>query len=109
MASDKVLALTDADFENEVINSDVPVLVDFWAVWCGPCKAIGPIVTKMADEHEGSLKVAKVDVDAANGTAQKYGVRNIPTLLVFKNGEVVAKQVGACNKRRLEALVAPHL
>ena len=109
MASDKVLNVGDSDFDDSVLKSATPVLVDFWAVWCGPCKAIAPIVDKMADEHAGKLSVAKVDVDRAPGVAQRFGVRNIPTLLVFKNGEVVGKQVGACNRAKLLALVTPHM
>lgn len=109
MASDKVMNVGDDDFEESILQSELPVLVDFWAAWCGPCKAIAPIVEKLADDYEGKLSVAKVDVDQAQAVAQKFGVRNIPTLLVFKGGQVVGKQVGACNRRRLEGLVAPHL
>lgn len=109
MASDKVMNVGDDDFEQSVLKSELPVLVDFWAAWCGPCKAIAPIVEKLADDYDGKLSVAKVDVDQAQAVAQQFGVRNIPTLLVFKGGEVVGKQVGACNRRRLEGLVAPHL
>jgi len=89
------LQLTEANFESEVINSDVPVLVDFWAEWCGPCKMIGPIVDQLADEVGGAAKVAKVNVDDARDLAVKYNVRSIPLLLFFKNGEVKDQIVGA--------------
>ena len=95
------LELTTANFENEVIKSDIPVLVDFWAEWCGPCRMIAPIVNEISEEMAGQLKVGKVNVDFDPSLAQKYSVRNIPTLLVFKNGEVVDKFIGALPKPQL--------
>jgi thioredoxin 1 len=109
MASDLVITATDSSFENDVINSDTPVLVDFWATWCGPCKAIAPVLELMASEYEGRLRVAKVDVDHNMAIAQKYGVRNIPTLLLFKNGDVIDQRVGALNKKALEEFVNPAI
>ena len=98
------LQLTEANFESEVINSDVPVLVDFWAEWCGPCKMIGPIVDQLADEVGDAAKVAKVNVDEARDLAVKYNVRSIPLLLFFKNGEVKDQIVGASvTKEQLKA------
>lgn len=94
---------TDATFEAEVLNSDIPVLVDFYADWCGPCKMVGPIVEQLATEYEGKVKIGKIDVDAQQATAQKYRVMSIPTLLVFKGGEVVDTIVGAVPKAALEA------
>lgn len=96
------LKFTDSTFEAEVLNSDKPVLVDFYADWCGPCKFIAPIVEQLATEYEGKAKVGKMDVDADQLTAQKYGIMSIPTLLIFKNGEVVEKIVGAQPKAALE-------
>jgi thioredoxin 1 len=104
MASNEVVTLKDASFDQEVLKSDVPVLVDFWAVWCGPCKAIAPFVDELASKYKGKLKVGKMDVDAEQGVAQQYGIRSIPTLLIFKGGRVVDTVVGA-DKGKLEASV----
>jgi thioredoxin 1 len=95
------LKITDDSFENEVLNSDQPVLVDFWAEWCGPCRMIGPIVEELADEYDGKAKIGKVNVDE-NQVATKYGIRSIPALLIFKNGEVVDQIVGAVPKQQLK-------
>ena len=92
------LEITDASFDEVVLKSDKPVLVDFWAAWCGPCRMVGPIIEEIATEYEGKAVVGKVDVDANQEFAAKYGVRNIPTVLLFKNGEVVDKQVGVAPK-----------
>ncbi|ALM48834.1 thioredoxin [Flavobacterium psychrophilum] len=92
-------AITDATFEDVVLKSDKPVLVDFWAAWCGPCRMVGPIIDEINTEYEGKAVVGKVDVDANQEFAAKYGVRNIPTVLVFQNGEVVGRQVGVAPKK----------
>ena len=93
----KPIEITDANFE-EIIASDKPILVDFWAEWCGPCRMIGPIVEELAGEYEGKAVIAKVDVDSNPNVSAKFGIRSIPTLLVFKDGEIVDKQVGAVPK-----------
>lgn len=104
MASNDVVTLKDSSFEQEVLKSDVPVLVDFWAVWCGPCKAIAPFVDELATKYKGKLKVGKMDVDAEQNVAQQFGIRSIPTLLIFKGGRVIDTVVGA-DKVKLEASV----
>ena len=92
------LEITDANFEETVLNSDKPVMVDFWAAWCGTCRMVGPIIDQISEEYEGRAIVGKGDVDANQEFAAKYGVRNIPTVLVFQNGEVVGRQVGVAPK-----------
>ncbi|HUK65274.1 MAG TPA: thioredoxin [Anaeromyxobacteraceae bacterium] len=101
MASSDVVTLEDKTFEQEVLKSETPVLVDFWATWCGPCKAIAPAVDDLAREFKGRLKVAKLDIDSHQAVPQKYGIRSIPTLLVFKGGRVVDTIVGAVPKSKL--------
>ncbi|EID75945.1 thioredoxin [Imtechella halotolerans] len=92
------LEITDATFEEVVLKSDKPVLVDFWAAWCGPCRMVGPVIDQISEEYQGKAVIGKVDVDAHQEFAAKYGVRNIPTVLVFQNGEVVGRQVGVAPK-----------
>lgn len=105
----KPIPVDDANFQTEVINSEKPVLVDFWAIWCGPCKMIAPVVEELAKEYDGKLKVTKMDVDANPQTAMKFGIRSIPTLMVFKGGKVVEQIIGAVPKRHLVDKVLPHL
>ena len=101
MASNDVVTLEDGTFEQEVLKNDTPVLVDFWAAWCGPCKAIAPAVDEIAHEYKGKIKVGKLDIDTHQGVPQKYGIRSIPTLLLFKGGSVVDTIVGAVPKSKL--------
>lgn len=109
MASENVKAFTDANFDLEVLKSDIPVLVDFWATWCAPCKAVAPLVDAAADEYTGKVKVGKVNVDENQATPGKYGVRGIPTIILFKGGVVVDQIVGAVPKSQLDALIAKAL
>ena len=101
--------VTDATFEADVLNSSVPVLVDFWAAWCGPCKMIAPILDEIAPEFAGKAKIVKINVDDNQLVAGQFGVRSIPTLLLFKNGQLVATQVGALPKNQLAAFINQHL
>lgn len=103
--SDAVLHVTDGDFESTVLKSDTPVLVDYWAEWCGPCKMIGPILDDIASEYTGKLTVAKLNIDDNPQAPQQYGVRGIPTLMLFKDGEVEATKVGALTKSQLASFI----
>ena len=104
MASSDVVTLEDGTFDNEVLKSEIPVLVDFWATWCGPCKAIAPVVEQIAVDFKGKVKVGKMDIDKHQGVAQKYNVRSIPTLLVFKGGKVVDTVIGADRTRIIDSV-----
>ncbi len=107
--SEHITAVTDDSFEAEVLKSNIPVLVDFWAEWCGPCKMIAPVLEQVAAEHSGKIKVVKVNVDENPGTPAKFAIRGIPTLILFKNGAAAATQVGAVSKTQLASFVTPHL
>ncbi len=109
MASDLITHTTDTNFDSDVVNNSLPVLVDFWATWCGPCRAIAPVLDQMAGEYANRLSICKVDVDKNQAIAQRFGVRNIPTLLLFKNGQVVGQRVGALNRKALDEFVATAL
>ena len=103
------LEVTDATFEQVVLQSDKPVMVDFWAAWCGPCRMVAPIMDELTSDYEGKATITKIDVDSNQEFAAKYGVRNIPTVLVFKNGEVVEKQVGVATKATYAQKIDAHL
>ncbi len=105
----KPIAVTDDTFEEVVVNSDLLTIVDFWAVWCGPCKMIAPVLEEIADEYDGQLQITKLDVDNNNQTAMNFGVMSIPTLLVFKDGQPVERIVGFMPKAKLLAKITPHL
>jgi len=107
--SDQVVHTTDADFEADVIKSEQPVLLDFWAEWCGPCKMIAPLLDQIANEYEGRLRVVKLNIDENPQTPPKYNIRSIPTLLLFSGGAVAAQQVGAVSRAQLESFLSSHL
>jgi thioredoxin 1 len=107
--ADNILNVTDASFDEEVLKSPLPVLVDFWAVWCVPCKMIAPLVEEVAGEYKDKLKVCKIDVDASRTVPARYGIRGIPTLLVFKSGELKETMVGALPKGKIIAAISKHL
>lgn len=109
MASENVVTLTDANFDEEVLKSDLPVLVDFWAVWCGPCRMIAPIIDELAGEYKGKLKVGKVDVDNNADVAARYRIQSIPTMKIFLKGEMVDSMVGALPKAQIVQRIAPHI
>ena len=105
MSDDKVIHLNDTTFEADVLQSDLPCLVDFWAPWCGPCKAIGPVISELATQFEGKVKIAKMNVDESPATPGKYGIRAIPTLILFKGGKVIDQVTGAVGKAQLVAMI----
>ena len=109
MSSDLIKHVTDQSFDSEVLQSDKPVLVDYWAEWCGPCKMIAPILDDVAQSYDGRLRVAKMNVDENREVPSKYGIRGIPTLMLFKGGTLAATKVGALNKSQLTAFIDGHL
>jgi len=106
--STKVISVTDGNFDDEVIRSDVPVLVDFWAEWCGPCKVIGPMIEELANDYQGKVKFAKLNVDNSPESARRFGVRSIPTLMLFRDGELQQSSVGVQPKRQLVELIEQY-
>ena len=109
MSSELIVHVTDASFEEEVLKAQGPVLVDYWAEWCGPCKMIAPILDEVAPEYDGKLKVAKLNIDQNEATPPKFGIRGIPTLMIFKDGNVVATKVGALAKSQLAAFIDSNI
>jgi thioredoxin 1 len=107
--NENIINVTDGDFEQQVLKSDMPVLVDYWAEWCGPCKMIAPIIDEIASDYAGRLKVAKLDIDSNAATPQQYGIRGIPTLMIFKDGNVHATKVGAMTMGHLKAFVDENI
>jgi thioredoxin 1 len=109
MAGNNTLTFTDTSFDQDVLNSDVPVLVDFWAEWCGPCRMMGPTVDQVATEYSGKVKVGKLDVDSNQQTPARYGIRGVPTLLLFKGGKVVDQRVGAIGKPEFQKMLDAYV
>jgi thioredoxin 1 len=109
MAGNGIIEVTDANFDQDVLKSEQPVLVDFWATWCGPCRALAPIVDELAQEYHGKVKIGKMDVDHNSSTPMRYGVRGIPTLLVFKGGQVKEQIVGYVPKEKIQAALDKHV
>ena len=107
--SENIVNVTDASFEEDVLKADSPVLVDYWAEWCGPCKMIGPVLEEIAKDYEGRLKICKLNIDENNETPPKFGIRGIPTLMLFKGGNVEATKVGALSKSQLSAFIDANL
>jgi thioredoxin 1 len=107
--SENIVHVTDSTFDTDVLGSDKPVLVDYWAEWCGPCKMIAPILSEIADEYSDRVKVCKIDIDANQQTPPKYGIRGIPTLMLFRDGEVEATKVGAVSKSQLAAFLDSNI
>ncbi|MDD4494439.1 MAG: thioredoxin [Eubacteriales bacterium] len=109
MASENLLKLTSSNFELEVEKSDIPVLVDFWAAWCGPCRAVGPVIEQLADDYNGKAKVGKVNVDEENELASRFRVMSIPTIILFKNGKAVDKIIGLTSKQEFAQMIDRNL
>lgn len=109
MANQNVLNVTSDNFETEVVNSDKPVLVDFWAAWCGPCRMVGPVIEQLADEYVGKVKIGKLNVDEQGELASRFSVMSIPTIVLFKEGQIVEKVVGARAKEEFEKMISKHI